>query len=180
VSAPLVGPTIIVTDYPRPCTVPEHRPACDHCGGRDGVIYQRSGQIVVRCANPSCSSFNHNFGRGDRIYCPSKAELGVPATKASDAREPFPPGLRWKVLERDSCRCVFCGRTASSDVVLHAAHLISVKDGLDAGISAETLNSEENLVTACDRCNLGMRADSIEPRLLLLLKVREARRRKAS
>jgi hypothetical protein len=56
------------------------------------------------------------------------------------------PGLRFKVLSRDNYTCRYCGAKAP-DVKLHVDHVIPKalggRDRLD------------NLVTACEACNLG-------------------------
>lgn len=56
-------------------------------------------------------------------------------------------GLRFQVFARDGFRCVYCGRTPGSGVILEADHVQPrSKGGLD------TL---DNLVTACMDCNRG-------------------------
>lgn len=54
--------------------------------------------------------------------------------------------LRWAVLERDSFTCVYCGRRPP-DVVLHVDHKHPRSKGGE--------DTFENLVTACQDCNLG-------------------------
>ncbi len=54
--------------------------------------------------------------------------------------------VRFEVLKRDGFRCVYCGATAN-DAQLHVDHIIpSSRGGSD---------DPANLVTSCDRCNLG-------------------------
>ncbi len=63
--------------------------------------------------------------------------------------------LRWHVFARDGFRCRYCGSQAGdADVVLHADHLVSVADG--------GTNEYDNLLTACQRCNGGKGARSLE------------------
>ncbi len=55
--------------------------------------------------------------------------------------------LRFRILERDGFRCRYCARTAREPgVVLHVDHVVP----LAAGGST----SEDNLVAACEECNL--------------------------
>lgn len=61
-------------------------------------------------------------------------------------RKDVSPGVRFKVLERDSFTCQYCGRSAP-DVVLHVDHVVPVSKGGS--------NDPSNLVTACETCNLG-------------------------
>lgn len=53
---------------------------------------------------------------------------------------------RFEVFKRDSFKCVYCGNHPPA-VLLHIDHVIAVAEG--------GTNDEENLVTACDGCNLG-------------------------
>lgn len=62
-------------------------------------------------------------------------------------REPIPAQLRFRVLQRDGFRCQYCGRSAADGAALHLDHVVPVADG------GET--SADNLLTACDQCNLG-------------------------
>ena len=54
--------------------------------------------------------------------------------------------LRFEILERDNFTCQYCGRKAP-EVKLHIDHILSVKNG--------GLTIKENLITACDECNIG-------------------------
>lgn len=62
------------------------------------------------------------------------------------ARKAIPKRLRFKILERDGFRCVYCGASPPS-CVLHVDHKVPVSKG--GG------NEESNLVAACSDCNLG-------------------------
>lgn len=55
--------------------------------------------------------------------------------------------LRFQILERDSFRCQYCGRTPQDGVKLHVDHVVPRSKGGS--------NDPENLVTACQDCNLG-------------------------
>ena len=63
-------------------------------------------------------------------------------------RRTVPLGIRWKILKRDSYKCVICGKSpANSGIELHIDHIVPVSRG--GG------NEEGNLRTLCDECNLG-------------------------
>lgn len=69
-------------------------------------------------------------------------------------RKSISPSLRWSVFARDNFTCRYCGAKAGEDgVVLAADHLLSVAEG--------GLNTYENLITACERCNGGKGARSL-------------------
>ncbi len=73
---------------------------------------------------------------------------GSAATPIQRARDPLPARLRFGILQRDGFRCRYCGRTGSTpDVVLHVDHVVPVAAG--------GTTSEDNLLTACEECNLG-------------------------
>lgn len=54
--------------------------------------------------------------------------------------------FRFEVFKRDGFRCSYCGRTPP-EAILHVDHVIPVSEG-----GSDKL---DNLVTACDACNLG-------------------------
>jgi len=56
---------------------------------------------------------------------------------------------RFNIFKRDGFACQYCGATPPG-ALLHVDHITPVKNG--GG------NEPENLVTACDRCNLGKAA----------------------
>lgn len=53
---------------------------------------------------------------------------------------------RFEIFKRDGFRCAYCGCTPI-DGVLHVDHIKPVADG--GG------HEDENLITACDKCNMG-------------------------
>lgn len=55
--------------------------------------------------------------------------------------------LRFAILRRDGFQCKYCGRTPNDGAKLHVDHILAVSRGGS--------NNPENLVTACDSCNLG-------------------------
>lgn len=86
--------------------------------------------------------------------------------RAFDIATPIPPKrtrqltrdgiqtrVRFRVLERDNFRCVYCGATAEQ-ARLVIDHVVSVADGGS--------NDESNLVAACEECNAGKGRRSVE------------------
>ncbi len=60
-----------------------------------------------------------------------------------------PLNIRFKVLNRDNFRCVYCGKSPATDlgVKLHLDHIVPFSRG--------GTNSLENLQTLCEQCNYG-------------------------
>jgi 5-methylcytosine-specific restriction endonuclease McrA len=54
--------------------------------------------------------------------------------------------MKFKVMERDSFRCIYCGKSSIEDkVILHIDHIIPESRGGKFIF--------DNLVTSCDECN---------------------------
>jgi len=68
-------------------------------------------------------------------------------------RKPISKKLRFEVFKRDEFVCQYCGSNPPS-VILHVDHIISVKDGGS--------NEIDNLLTACESCNLGKGATPLK------------------
>jgi len=66
----------------------------------------------------------------------------------TDSREKY-PNFREKVLKRDGYCCIYC----HSDKFLHAAHIISLHDGLIKGYALEQLYADDNGITLCKDCH---------------------------
>lgn len=69
-----------------------------------------------------------------------------------DVKAKITPALRYKVLQRDGFRCVFCGASAKDDVILEVDFVKSAEEGgrAEAG----------NLRTLCNRCIKGVKMKS--------------------
>lgn len=106
------------------------------------IVVQRKQPVI---AITFCASCYRN------AESPAPIEpLAVPPPRVRDA---VPARLRFLVLKRDAYRCTYCGKTAGPGVVLHVDHVIPVVEGGPT--------TEDNLVTACDECNLGKSASSV-------------------
>ena len=75
-----------------------------------------------------------------------------PGIKPKPKRKSLSSKLRFQILQRDSFRCTYCGKSAK-DGELHIDHKTSVKDG--------GTDELDNLVTSCTDCNFGKGADSL-------------------
>ncbi|MBN2523656.1 MAG: HNH endonuclease [Bacteroidales bacterium] len=73
--------------------------------------------------------------------------------KRNDRSRSVSLNVRMKVLNRDNFRCVICGRSPATDLEckLHVDHIIPFSRGGD--------NTEDNLQTLCEKCNLGKSND---------------------
>jgi 5-methylcytosine-specific restriction endonuclease McrA len=131
------------------------------CTSETGYIREQNGQQVVYC------NFCHRYQ-----YCAPKAETGLPQRSVS-SRPILKPKQRARILERDSGRCVVCGR---GDGNMHIGHLLSVEDGRKLGASDEEIWSDENLAVMCEECNLGFGKQTVALRLVYrVLQIRMAR-----
>ena len=132
------------------------------CGETRGVASYQNGQDVVRCVN------------GHFCYNRPKAESGTP-TRSTRSRPNLKPSARYEVLARDAFKCVLCGRDGDSSI-LHVDHMIPMNAAEEDKELRAMLNSEENLVTLCEECNLGK--SNVEPRLrelaILLIRLHRA------
>lgn len=66
---------------------------------------------------------------------------------AAESRTRVMPAIRWQVFQRDSWKCVACGRTSHDDAILHVDHIVPQSLG--------GANSLDNYQTLCDTCNIG-------------------------
>jgi hypothetical protein len=62
-------------------------------------------------------------------------------------RTGIPSSTRYAVFQRDSHRCVNCGRSSHDGVILHVDHIMPASLG--------GTNRIENLQTLCEECNAG-------------------------
>jgi hypothetical protein len=122
---------------------------CSDCGSTEAKLFPRvNGQARVHCAR--CDNW---------LYFASKVETGELPRSVETVRRGLKPSRQARILERDQ-RCLLCGRTAE-DVPLTVAHLVSVNDGLDAGLTDAEINDDANLAAMCESCNLGLGGRSV-------------------
>jgi len=101
---------------------------------------------------------------GERAGCALSSERRAPGQsgghpvrrQGQEARDPLPARLRFGVLQRDGFRCRYCGRPGSAPgVVLHVDHVVP--------LAAGGATTEDNLLTACEECNLGKATRAVLP-----------------
>ena len=124
------------------------RTPCKSCGGTDGFIKTNGGQDCVFCAKPSCGKHNYNA---------PKTETGRAVRTIETVHAGIDSGLRMKILLRDGGRCRLCGKEATPEHPLHVGHCLSVKDGMEQGLSDSEINHPCNLCALCDGCNLWLK-----------------------
>jgi 5-methylcytosine-specific restriction endonuclease McrA len=92
-------------------------------------------------------------GRGYMVHARICEVCITEPPRPRPTRDPIPPQLRFRVLQRDNFRCAYCGKGRADGAVLHVDHVVPVMAG------GET--TEDNLITACEECNLGKSARSV-------------------
>jgi 5-methylcytosine-specific restriction endonuclease McrA len=151
---------------------PEDDPGVPHpmrtpcrCGCVEGLLFERGTQDVVRCAR--CKRHCYNAPR---------VETGKAVRTVQTVHAAIKPKQRARIIELATGRCQLCGKGPDSGATMHVAHLVSVKQGLANGLTETELNSDENLVCACDECNLGLGKETISLRLALSIQMARMRR----
>jgi hypothetical protein len=112
--------------------------------------YEREG--ITELFDPRWASIAPRHYTECREYSIHATFAAVKSSKAARQRDGVSPKRRWQVLARDSFTCTYCGRKPP-DVALHVDHKVSVNDG-----GSDEL---DNLLTACDKCNLGKSDSSL-------------------
>jgi hypothetical protein len=119
---------------------------------KNGASYSKTTPIYRHnchwCGTPFTGSM-------DKTYCSDACRLNAwrerkkgGASKRPEIALPIAWGsVRFHVLHRDGFKCRYCGRGAKENVVLHVDHFDPKSNG--GG------NSIDNLITACQECNLG-------------------------
>ena len=128
------------------------------CGGVNGIVRQVSSQDTVRCV--ACDRFQYNAPR---------VETGREVRSVSTVHEAIKPKLRTRILERATGRCELCGKDGRAAGGLHVGHIISVKQGLEQGLTEVEINTEENLCAMCAECNLGLGSTPVPLRLAVAM-----------
>ncbi len=117
--------------------------------------------VVVSCKATYTSPKGRNYYCKERSYRCSELSRFLDRTvelrsrrqmrqhQINAERAKMTASLRYDILKRDNFRCQICGSTAEDGVKLHIDYIIPVAKG---GQTAES-----NLITLCDRCNMGKR-----------------------
>jgi len=138
------------------------RKPCNNCGCLMGSFVATNGQCVVRCN--ICERYQYNA---------PKSETGR-QTRSVESRQGIKPSKRARILERANGRCEICGRSpAEHNIVLVLGHVLSVDEGKKLKFTDDVLNSDDNLISSCEECNLGQGRRSYPASILLgLVKAR--------
>ena len=92
-----------------------------------------------------------NRNRAIRFQIAKYELLDLDQVPQKTERRKMNSSLRYKILKRDSFRCVICGQSASDGIVLHIDHIKPIAKG--------GLTTPENLQTLCSECNFGKGTD---------------------
>jgi phage FluMu protein Com len=110
--------------------------------------------ICRRCSGPNTFGTVPDFTprapeqlTEDRLVVLMEERWTEAAKRRAKLRAEVAVGLRFDVFRRDGFRCRYCGRSVEDGAILHADHVIPESKG-----GPTTL---ENLVTACQECNIG-------------------------
>lgn len=137
---------------------------CKRCKTTTGRIETKSGQDCVFCTQ--CGAFQYNAPR---------VETGR-EVRSLRTRPDISPSQRTRILDRDGGACILCHAT---DRPLDIGHLISVKDGLDTGLTEAQIYHDENLAAMCAPCNSGYGARTVNPRIIAAALLARSLRRPA-
>ncbi len=132
---------------------------CDKCGDDVGLVQRGPIHIKLVCAG--CGAYQKFL---------SKSDLGEQPRSLTPRGECIKPKQRARILVRDGGRCMLCGGTEN----LTAGHILSHADGLDHGLDEDLIDSDDNLMCMCERCNSGLGRSSLP---LYLAEALIARRR---
>ena len=135
--------------------IPLRKP-CEKCGCEEGVIRTRGGQDCVYCVG--CGAYT-------RWNAPKTATGRAPRTVTS-IHNGVKPNQRVRIVLRATGHCELCGK---ADCELHVGHLLSVKEGMQQGLTETQLNDDENLAAMCAECNLGLGQEAVPIRLILAI-----------
>ena len=130
-----------------------HRPSRTEWENCNTKISYNTYKRIFGGWKAACLKFiEYKMGGEIEIYEPPKINKitnNKTEPPSNENKRTIPLGLRIKILERDSFRCVYCGRSPATDlnVKLHIDHI----DPFSKGGKTEF----ENLQTLCGECNLG-------------------------
>lgn len=137
-------------------TPTEHtlRQPCKNCAATIGYIKTAGGQDVVRCT--VCDTYQYNAPR---------VETGRAVRTVGTIHANIKPGQRSRILLRATGHCELCGKGPTDEHPLTVGHLLSVREGIELGMTELELNDDENLAAMCDECNAGIGRETVPLRL---------------
>ncbi len=109
----------------------------------------KKGKKTKECL--SCGEvFVWHESRPQKIYCTQACGL-----KHYRKTHPKQSMKKYRILERDKFQCIYCGKTSYGDKVkLHVDHVIPQS-------TSSGVHTVDNLVTACEECNLSKSAKEL-------------------
>lgn len=125
---------------------------CQECGTEK--IYKSHSYKCPKCKknkiyNGICPICSNEFVSSypNQRFCSPKCNVQNTKLNKNNYQTEYAK-LRWNILLRDKFQCQYCGRTPFiHGISLHVDHIKPrVKDGL---------NTEDNLITSCEDCNIG-------------------------
>jgi hypothetical protein len=135
-----------------------------------GKVTETGAQDVVRCV---CGKFQYNAPR---------VETGKAVRSTTTVHNGIKARQRALIIVRANARCELCGHQATKpSEELHVGHLLSVKDGIEAGLTEKDLNADDNLCCQCAQCNLGLGSETVPLKLavgILMARLRRTREAK--
>lgn len=161
---------------------PENWRKCKHCGKpfQDRIYDDGTYGRTLFCSEDCSRTFYATQGKTKHCYwcgiefkghhaamfcsvtCRVAAHrAGKKAPPNKNTTPSLPPliKLRFDILERDSFRCRYCGRSADEGTVLQIDHVNPRSNGGDW--------NPNNLLTACRECNLGKRDRILKARFIV-------------
>lgn len=128
---------------------------CKRCGAQGDqaglLIRVPEGLHAAKLICATCTDFVQWIG---------KKALGDPIRSLTPRGECVKPKQRQRILARDGGRCMLCG-AAPPDIILNAGHILSHADGEAHGLPEELIDSDDNLMAMCERCNSGLGKQSL-------------------
>lgn len=124
------------------------RKPCPACGSQAGRLEPKGAQDCIYC---ECGRWQYNAPR---------VETGKEVRTVTTVHNGIKPKQRARILQAANGRCELCGKSGES-AILHVGHIVSVEEGLKSGLSEVELNDDENLMSLCDECNLGIGSEPV-------------------
>lgn len=125
------------------------KPSCAVCGSKTGIAKRKNGVWQLYC---ECGKWHST---------PKIKDIGVKPRKVY-RRKTIGLSQRTRIILRAAGACELC-RTNKE---LRVGHMLSVKDGVEMGLTAEFLNSDENIAAMCECCNSGIKEGTIPLRVM--------------
>ena len=124
------------------------------CGCQRGIAAGNRVYGKAKPKSPNYSIVPGNCGRCGIAFHGKSWQKYCSEKCSSEQQEANNKGDQWVIFNRDGFACVYCGRH-TDEVELRCDHIIPV--------SAGGVDTADNLVTACDRCNASKHNSPLSP-----------------